>query len=519
MCRRPFSLSQAITNPVVHSLLDRLASIVPLLDQDSSMRPPLPPSSSSSSRPISGLQGKKDKAMSLVEDVEGRHKEIVTSLSLIDQMETKLQENMISEKDRIALHFVKMEETIKTQLNRRKEELLNDLETRSNEKLERLAQQRKQLEADLSCLENSVKVSRSFLNNATDQQVSSHLPFITDQLSRLKEDKSFLRPPVTTRCPKIAGEPWLDLTELLSHVQLTETLTDDIAESFQVLPLRMRPIDLASLDLVHSLPGESISIKKKGYISASVNSKNRVFATSYSDHLIDVFDDQGKLVESFGSRGSAKNHFLFPCGIAIDHHDRIVVCDTLNHRVQVFSPAWTLIESLGGRGVLNTPWGIAIDQKNNILVCDRHNYRVRVYDQNFDFVRDIGSKGSGEGKFEEVIGVAVDKNNNIFVSDLTSRIQVFDENGKFLKTFGNGKLPILARGFAHMTFDAEGNLIVSDNGGNKLHMFDEQGLWITSFGSAGDGANDFNHPQGITFDLHNRLVVCDNDNQRIQVFA
>jgi hypothetical protein len=172
------------------------------------------------------INQKKEKLSGLVDSVKDRHKDLDKSLSLIDQMETKIQDSLISEKAKL----ISFCEGLKKEIDQKQEELLNELETKSNQKLERLAQQRKRLEADLSCLENSVKVSRSFLKNASDHQLSSHLPLLSDQLTRLKEDKNLLQPPVETTLLELdEGQP-IDLHHLLQGIKLIEKQPQDLAD-------------------------------------------------------------------------------------------------------------------------------------------------------------------------------------------------------------------------------------------------------------------------------------------------
>ena len=45
--------------------------------------------------------------------------------------------------------------------------------------------------------------------------------------------------------------------------------------------------------------------------------------------------------------------------------------------------------------------------------------------------------GSGEGEFKAPAGIGIDKNDNIYVTEIgNDRVQVFDKTGKFLTAFG-----------------------------------------------------------------------------------
>jgi hypothetical protein len=52
-----------------------------------------------------------------------------------------------------------------------------------------------------------------------------------------------------------------------------------------------------------------------------------------------------------------------------------------------------------------------------------------------DVVLTFGEEGTGDGQFKDASEIAVDASGRIFVSDGTTRVQVFDEKGKFVKTF------------------------------------------------------------------------------------
>ena len=48
-----------------------------------------------------------------------------------------------------------------------------------------------------------------------------------------------------------------------------------------------------------------------------------------------IFDQNGKLVRHFGSRGKNDGEIWYPTGVAVDSDNNIFVADHGNHRVQV----------------------------------------------------------------------------------------------------------------------------------------------------------------------------------------
>ncbi len=146
-----------------------------------------------------------------------------------------------------------------------------------------------------------------------------------------------------------------------------------------------------------------------------------------------------------GGRGAGKGEFDSPLGMCIDDNGNILVADTGNGRIEKFSPTGTFLSALGidriGHGQLGEPNGIAVDRSGNIYVAEvASNHRVQKLAPDGTFIAEghvlssWGSKGSGDGQFNDPTSVAVDSTSGkVYVADpVNKRIQVFDQNGKFL---------------------------------------------------------------------------------------
>jgi hypothetical protein len=53
-------------------------------------------------------------------------------------------------------------------------------------------------------------------------------------------------------------------------------------------------------------------------------------------HVVQIFDRQGRYLDSFGSQGQGAGEFWMPSGLYIDDRDRIYVADSYNARIQIF---------------------------------------------------------------------------------------------------------------------------------------------------------------------------------------
>ena len=61
--------------------------------------------------------------------------------------------------------------------------------------------------------------------------------------------------------------------------------------------------------------------------------------------------------------------------------------------------------------------GVAVDGSGNVFVADQLNNRIQVFDNTGTFLTTWGSLGSGDGQFNDPAGVAVDGSGNVFVAD------------------------------------------------------------------------------------------------------
>ena len=176
-----------------------------------------------------------------------------------------------------------------------------------------------------------------------------------------------------------------------------------------------------------------------------------------------------------------------------------------------------------GKGQVLEPTDVAIDTLHNIIyVADKNNHRIDVFDTNGKYIKSWGSLGSGKGQFNNPADLAADfAQGLIFVSDIgNNRVQKFDTNGKFLGMWGSSGTGI---GQFDQTGDVsldptEKMVYVSDIGNNRIQKFDYDGNFVKSWGALGTGSGQFNRPAGLTYDSSGIVFVADTKNNRIQKF-
>ncbi|PHS12975.1 MAG: hypothetical protein COA78_07400 [Blastopirellula sp.] len=178
-----------------------------------------------------------------------------------------------------------------------------------------------------------------------------------------------------------------------------------------------------------------------------------------------------------------------------------------------------------------------------------------------------GKRGVSDGRFEKPRAVAIDQKDNLYIVDMTARIQVFDRAGSFVRSW---QIPEFYRGRpSGLSINNDGNLLVADthynrmliytpdgrrldkqtiggeegNGpgqfgfvtdavqdskGNyyiaeygeydRIQKFDSDGNYLFEWGSHGTEPGEFVRPQNLTIDENDMIWVADACNHRIQVF-
>lgn len=156
----------------------------------------------------------------------------------------------------------------------------------------------------------------------------------------------------------------------------------------------------------------------------------RLFVSDTQAHQIKVFDLEGKLLSTWGTRGEGLGQFNYPTHIAV-LHEKLYVSDTLNARIQIMSASTgQYLGTVGKRGLfvgdLVRPKGVASDSEHNIYIIESYHDYLLIYNRRGEFLLPIGGVGGGAGNFHLPAGVWVDERNRVFVADtLNSRVVVF----------------------------------------------------------------------------------------------
>ena len=166
------------------------------------------------------------------------------------------------------------------------------------------------------------------------------------------------------------------------------------------------------------------------------------------------------------------------------------------------------------------PTDVAWDAAGNIYVADGYgNSRVAKYDRNGKWIKNWGSRGTGQGQFNIVHGIAIDAQGNVYVGDEgNKRVQVFDADGTFKTQFANVGAPTalcITRGAQQVLYVAH----TGDPDGMEdaaIYKVDLKGNVLGKFGSAGKLPKEFGLVNSIDCRNENELLVGELSNWRVQ---
>jgi hypothetical protein len=251
-------------------------------------------------------------------------------------------------------------------------------------------------------------------------------------------------------------------------------------------------------------------------------------------HSIIVLDGNGNLVQDWPHLNQM---FEGQCGrgphkIKMSPYDpqkHVWIFDDQLHVIYKFTYDGKLVMTLGTKGQRGRDGGKLFDRPTDIdwlpdgtfFISDGYGgKRVAKFDKDGKFLMDWGAapkdpKNPGPNEWNTVHSISISKDRRLYVVDRGHRrMQIFDENGKFLDMFTTG---VRSSPYFHI-ITADQTLWVSDGGTQRILKYDLKGNYLYGWGGPGGHPGGFEGPHQFTVDQDGNLYVAEVFNGRVQKF-
>ena len=243
----------------------------------------------------------------------------------------------------------------------------------------------------------------------------------------------------------------------------------------------------------------------------TINSEGDIIVTECYGDIVKLDKEKKKCVLVEHSQCTLKNL----AGIATDDEDNVYCTDYATNKILRFDKNGGNIqvhevEQVKGPG----HWGVAL-VGDEVMVCERYNNgTIMVYSRELKYVRRIQHGNTGEFR-----GVSADSHGNLYVTDYTNwYIRVFNNDGVFLHSFGSDGGGMKRLALPYGVCVSGQYVYVTNSLRHNVSVFTTAGDYLMSFGQRGKGEGDFIFPIYLCIDADGFLFVADHNNHRVQSF-
>ena len=222
------------------------------------------------------------------------------------------------------------------------------------------------------------------------------------------------------------------------------------------------------------------------------------------------------MIDKYGQNDHEQS-FEWPFMLANGPHGELIVGNnaaSVKHLV-VFDEQLQYLRAIGSEGnedgMFQQICGVAMDKQGFLYATDGTLHCIQKFQLSGTFVSKFGTKGTGNGQFNEPCGLRFSKLNVLFVCDRGNhRMQVFQGENYFYKfgQFSNEGDPGTFNQPVDLTLNnTEDKLFVTDWGNHRIQVFEPNGQFLTKIESHPDVPFTLKNVDGIFFTPDNHLLV------------
>jgi DNA-binding beta-propeller fold protein YncE len=158
----------------------------------------------------------------------------------------------------------------------------------------------------------------------------------------------------------------------------------------------------------------------------AVDARGTVYVADTGHNRVAVIDESGKLVRSWGTKGTRPGEFATVEDVAVGADGRIYVLDSGVPRVQVFAANGTRATTFDGGRAWCSPAGLGLGKDSHVYVADTCGGRIRKYSPAGDAEAAFAAGQDPATRLDQPVDVAVGNDGTLYVADLRQRVVKID---------------------------------------------------------------------------------------------
>ena len=226
---------------------------------------------------------------------------------------------------------------------------------------------------------------------------------------------------------------------------------------------------------------------------------------------LQVREHQYQFAFKFGSTGKRLGEFNWICDIAAsDKSGKIAVADYWNKRIQLFSSDGKCQREVRLDGY---PFSVVFTNCGNLLtLVHESRNKLHLWSEEGGFIKIINDE-----HLKKPQHLSITSDGRLIITDAAkNKVKVLcPYRNKLLLSFvapDCDKHPDCA--VYH-----QNKFYVSYPGAHCIKVFDKTGVYLHDIGCEGSNEGQFAYPLGLIIDKYNRLIVCDQNKRRLQLFT
>ncbi len=244
--------------------------------------------------------------------------------------------------------------------------------------------------------------------------------------------------------------------------------------------------------------------------------KERLYVADSGNGRLISFDANLDYLSEWGNKD-----LISPVSLVKNSRGKFYALDSSDHKVKYIDPQLAEVRVLEFKDVPKAvsgliPGNISIGSDDSLYIIDKMNKRIIVLDGEEKYIRSMTVKAGGFYGFNDLFAAG---DGSVYAIDTIGRkVHIFNETGKLVKSFGG---PAYKKGKGSLLFptrisgDILGNVYVLDSHRGKIMVYDKRGNLKFDVSEKGFGMGSLHDP--VFFIIDNRRRIYTLESGRVQV--